>query len=80
LSVEGRGKFSKIKKAVGIGQQAAVRKPGNQKKRREVFLCALCFVLQAIYLGDDLSLSDPRELLLRWGEELLLPWLLLLDF
>jgi hypothetical protein len=50
-----------------------VRKNGKQKKRREVFLCALCLVLQAIYLGDDLSLSDPRELLLRWGEELLLP-------
>jgi hypothetical protein len=80
LIVEGRSKFSKIKKAVGIGQKAVVRKHGNQKKRREVFLCALCFVLQAIYLGDDLSLSDPRELLLLCGEELLLPWLLLLDF
>jgi hypothetical protein len=59
LSVEGRGKISKIKKAIGIGSRQQSGKQGIKKERREVFLCALCFVLQAIYLGDDLSLSDP---------------------
>jgi hypothetical protein len=47
-----------------VGSRQQFGSPGNKKSVGKFFLYALRSVLFAVYLGDDLSLSDPRELLL----------------
>jgi hypothetical protein len=45
MGIEGKGKFSKIKKAAGSRQQAVVWKTGKQKKRRVFSLRSVLYAL-----------------------------------